>query len=310
VDAWVAVGGQFSSFSKPSDGYLPGDKNMTTLMPATGKNMIAVGAYTTKTGWTDVDGGGRQYNPTPTLGQISGFSSLGPTRDNRVRPIISAPGEGIASALSVDHTESGSRPYFLFGGSYRIMQGTSQAAPHVTGIVALMLQAKRDLTADQAYTILRTKARKDAFTGTTRNNTYGDGKLDAFAYVKELAGAGPTAACVPNSTTLCLSDGRFAVTSTYRTRDSSGQGRAVALTADTGYFWFFGSSNIEVVVKLLNACIASLGNKFWVFAAGLTDVEVVVTVTDTRSGTVKNYVNPMGTAFQPVQDTNAFSTCP
>ena len=65
---------------------------------------------------------------------------------------------------------------------------------------------------------------------------------------------------------------------------------------------------MEAVVKVLNAC--SLGSRFWVFAGGLTNVSVTITVIDTKSGTVKNYVNPQGTAFVPVQDTNAFATCP
>jgi hypothetical protein len=39
-------------------------------------------------------------------------------------------------------------------------------------------------------------------------------------------------------------------------------------------------------------------------------VSVTITVIDTKSGTVKNYVNPQGTAFAAVQDTNAFATCP
>ena len=32
--------------------------------------------------------------------------------------------------------------------------------------------------------------------------------------------------------------------------------------------------------------------------------------TDTQDGTVRAYVNPQGTAFQPIQDTSAFATCP
>jgi len=50
-----------------------------------------------------------------------------------------------------------------------------------------------------------------------------------------------------------------------------------------------------------------VNNKFWVFAGGLTNVNVVITVTDTQTGAVKNCVNPQGTPFQPIQDTNGFS---
>jgi lysyl endopeptidase len=114
--------------------------------------------------------------------------------------------------------------------------------------------------------------------------------------------------CTPSSTTMCLSSNRFAVSATWRTHDSNGAGTAVRLTDDTGYFWFFGSSNVEAVVKVLNAC--SFSSKFWVFAGGLTNVNVVLTVIDTKTGTTKTYTNPIDTAFQPIQDTSAFATCP
>ncbi len=96
----------------------------------------------------------------------------------------------------------------------------------------------------------------------------------------------------------------------YRTPGGqAGPGQAVRLTQETGYFWFFSPTNIEAVFKLLNACTPDLGNHFWVFAGGLTDVEVTVTVTDTTSGAVKTYLNPLGTLFQPLAKLNDFA-CP
>jgi len=123
------------------------------------------------------------------------------------------------------------------------------------------------------------------------------------------AGTTPVATCTPNATTLCLSNGRYRVTADWRTSGGqTGIGQAVPITADTGYFWFFGSSNIETVVKVIDAC--SFNQRFWVFAGGLTDVNVTLNVTDTKSGVVRTYVNPLGVAFQPIQDTSAFATCP
>ena len=46
------------------------------------------------------------------------------------------------------------------------------------------------------------------------------------------------------------------------------------------------------------------------FAGGLTDVHVTLRVTDTTNGTMKTYDNPQGAKYQPIQDTNAFATCP
>jgi ribulose-5-phosphate 4-epimerase/fuculose-1-phosphate aldolase len=53
-----------------------------------------------------------------------------------------------------------------------------------------------------------------------------------------------------------------------------------------------------------------VNGRHWVFAAGLTNVEVTLRVVDTFAGSVKTYVNPLGTAYQPIQDTSAFATCP
>ena len=116
--------------------------------------------------------------------------------------------------------------------------------------------------------------------------------------------------CDPNDPqSLCLSNDRFQVEVDWRTdQGTSGQGQAIELTPDTGYFWFFQEENVEIVVKVLDAC--SFADRFWVFAGGLTNVEVNITVTDTQTGTIQTYGNPLNTPFQPIQDTNAFATCP
>ena len=114
--------------------------------------------------------------------------------------------------------------------------------------------------------------------------------------------------CVPNATTLCLHGGRFKVTTTWtRTNGDSGSGTGVTLTDDSAYFWFFSPDNVELVVKVLDACPNA--QRFWVFAGGLTNVEVRMTVVDTDTGAVRIYDNPLGTAYVPLQDTNAFA-CP
>lgn len=117
--------------------------------------------------------------------------------------------------------------------------------------------------------------------------------------------------CSADSTELCLNDQRFQVEIFWATQDgNSGQGQAVPLTGDTGFFWFFSPDNVEVVVKVLDACDLAGFNSFWVFAAGLTNVEARLRVTDTRTGESKEYFRSLGAAFQPVVDTAAFSTCP
>ena len=117
-------------------------------------------------------------------------------------------------------------------------------------------------------------------------------------------------ACVPDASTLCLNEGRFAVTAAWETDERAGEGQALLLTGDTGYFWFFSPENVEAVIKVLNACELEGFNNFWVFAAGLTDVKVTLRVTDTETLEVQEWVNPLDTAFQPISETGAFMTCP
>lgn len=120
----------------------------------------------------------------------------------------------------------------------------------------------------------------------------------------DLAGAAKGA----DDTFLLLNDGRYRVSIHWDTGANSGEAHGVQLTADTGYFWFFNANNVEVILKVLNAC--GLNQRYWVFAGGLTNVRTVITVVDTQSNTTKTYTNPQGTAFVPVLDTGAFATCP
>ena len=115
---------------------------------------------------------------------------------------------------------------------------------------------------------------------------------------------------MPGPDVLCLGAGdRFKVEARWADRQgATGSGHAIELTADTGYLWFFDPENVEMVVKVLNGC--GITQHYWVFAAGLTDVEVVMVVTDTEANAQRTYDNPQRAPFQPLQDTTAFATCP
>ncbi len=116
--------------------------------------------------------------------------------------------------------------------------------------------------------------------------------------------------CTPDAHTLCLASGRFSATAFYQLSPSgpSIEATAVALTDATGYFWFFDAANVELTVKVLDGC--GVNGFYWVFASGLTNVGVTLTVKDLRTGEQQIYENPVGTPFVPIQDTAAFHTCP
>lgn len=108
--------------------------------------------------------------------------------------------------------------------------------------------------------------------------------------------------CSPG--TLCLLGGRFEVKAEWTGADGE-NGIATPLPgADaTGYMWFFSPGNIELAVKALDG--TSINNAFWIFAAGLTDVDYRLTVIDTAAGVSKTYSNP-SRPFCGLGDTSAF----
>ena len=115
------------------------------------------------------------------------------------------------------------------------------------------------------------------------------------------------AQCTADAHTLCLNEGRFAVTADWQTGGPPEAAQAELLTSDTGYFWFFNAANVEMVVKVIDGC--TVNQHFWVFAGGLTNVAVTLRVEDTETGAVQGYQNPANRAFQPIQDTAAFTDC-
>ncbi|MDQ5857803.1 MAG: hypothetical protein M3542_05945, partial [Acidobacteriota bacterium] len=123
--------------------------------------------------------------------------------------------------------------------------------------------------------------------------------------VVRLLSASAPLVCQSNSDTLCLNGGRFQVRVAWRvpSQGTSGTGSAVPLTSDTGYFWFFSSNNVELVLKVVDG--RAFNNFFWVFYGALSDVEYTITVTDTVTGAVKVYSNPQG-QLASVADVTAF----
>ena len=112
---------------------------------------------------------------------IASFSSRGPGPAatffpaDRRKPDLAAPGAGVTSSIP--------------GGGYEAWFGTSMAAPHVAGTIALMKQANHALTFDLARTSLFATAVDRGAAG--YDYDYGYGRLDAYAAVMRAALAAP-----------------------------------------------------------------------------------------------------------------------
>lgn len=176
-DAWVDTASCIfpGAFFLPGDGYKI-DSHDTIGIPGTARYVVTVGAYVTKASWVGLDGKAYGHKGV-AVGGITSFSSLGPTRDGRIKPDIVAPGMLIASARSAVIPKSNSDPDAF----HRVLAGTSMATPHVAGVIALMLQYNPELQAIAIPRILKETARLDASTGllATGSPVWGLGKVDS-----------------------------------------------------------------------------------------------------------------------------------
>ncbi len=121
-----------------------------------GRSTIAVGSYA----------------PRVLQRDLSTFTAEGPTRDGKRKPEVSAPGDGIIAAAS--RSSNGVVP----------MSGTSMAAPHVTGLVALVMQAAgRPLSVEEVRGAVIDAARRSPPAGNVWHPRYGNGRVNCAAAV-------------------------------------------------------------------------------------------------------------------------------
>ena len=151
VDAWVAAG-IMPIFSNGNSGPACG----TAGSPGDYPSVYSAGAY-------DINNA------------IAPFSSRGSSDFGGIKPDIAAPGVNVRSSIA--------------NGGYASFNGTSMAAPHVAGTVALMWSANPallgNLTATRRlldYSAVDTPASQCGGTDDD-NSVFGEGRLDAFAAV-------------------------------------------------------------------------------------------------------------------------------
>ncbi len=188
IDSWsgIPIGSQVPINTRFRR--LVSDNFMTVSSPATAKTVVSVGSYVSKNKFQNIFGGSIDYSDFARLYDISSFSSRGPSRDGRILPIVVAPGEYVVSALSAysQYIEIDSEMVAPTG-NHIAYAGTSMAAPHVTGAIALLLQMNPNLNYAQIIELLKSSAEQDQYTGTTPNNVAGWGKLNVLRLLQKYA---------------------------------------------------------------------------------------------------------------------------
>lgn len=123
----------------------------------------------------------------------------------------------------------------------------------------------------------------------------GGGKTSSWSGEVSATTGGASGACRTGAQYLCLAEGRFEIQTHWKDHqreDVFGLATAapIAVSDESGMFWFFNSTNIELVVKTLDG--RALNGHYWVFFGALSDVEYWVTVRDTQGGGRRTYHNP------------------
>ena len=136
----------------------------TVTFPSTSDSCLAIGAYTVNYAW----------GPDDKIGGLCNYSGRGFNINGKVGIDICAPGHSTFT-VAPDN-------------SYTLFSGTSSAAPHVVGAVALLLQIDPTLSHSQIRNILHLTATEDSFTGKLPNTNWGYGKLNTEAAIKYLLG--------------------------------------------------------------------------------------------------------------------------
>ena len=209
IDGRITKSSGYHSYGLP--GYTDGGDNGAFSVDICCEEAIGVGVYYSATSYMDINGNIQQYRDESQLDKIVHFSSWGTDDNGMNHPDVVAPGAGVCSAYNnydADYIDAKGefRPEMsadltdgvnLFGRNhyYGVKEGTSMAAPHVSGIIALWLQANPNLTYADVRTLIQQTSYNDDYTTNPdlipSGNVIqaGAGKIDALAGLQELTGS-------------------------------------------------------------------------------------------------------------------------
>lgn len=148
-------------------------------MPATEERAITVGSFVSRNSFQTT--AGTLTAQSLSAGQLSRFSSRGPTRIGTLKPDVAAPGQYITAALAANSEMATDQRYLARHhptSGYITIQGTSMATPFIAGVVALLLEREPQLTPEEVQQRLRITARRDDDTSRVWDPGFGFGKVD------------------------------------------------------------------------------------------------------------------------------------
>ncbi|MEO8218621.1 MAG: hypothetical protein ABI718_16215 [Acidobacteriota bacterium] len=138
------------------------------------------------------------------------------------------------------------------------------------------------------------------------NRTVDGAFRSTFPSIQQFLAPSTTGPCVANSTTACMLGGRFQVTLRYRGTFDNGVANQNALVKpvtgfadpnfETSFFFFNSPNNIEMLVKLLDQGNTDSAGRptIAVLFGSATPLRIELQITDTQTGSTKNYLSEFG----------------
>lgn len=212
VDSWPVAYIDFTASSATVNGnrFTAGTNDSSASDESSFPSVISVGAYCSSKYWRagTTSASLQAWTNNGTYQQISMFSSYQPQGAGPTglrQPWITAPGEVILAAYNSLYNP-GDNVYYAYGTNKALgaMSGTSMAAPCVAGITALWLQAKPNLSPNEAKEAMAETAIKDTYVNGTYASHFGNGKIDALAGIQYILANddNPRISATPQSVTL------------------------------------------------------------------------------------------------------------